>query len=109
MSEEECTEIGYSSEKFEEEHQRALDLKSERSGTTGYECRVLPGLFGNSFWDEAHTLKNTESQRVTTLLALKIKRVLLMTASPFVNRLRDLATILHIVHETGGANKSRVR
>ena len=82
-------------------YQRGRELKAERSGRTGFEIRVRPGLFGNSFWDEAHTLKDTRSQRVSTLLKLKLPRVLLMTASPFVNRLRDLSTMLTIIHETG--------
>lgn len=52
--------------------------------------------------DEAHRLRNPESRRTRTLArALTGRRTLLLTATPIVNRLHDLVTLLRLFAPEG--------
>ncbi|KAK3617323.1 hypothetical protein LTR56_025365 [Elasticomyces elasticus] len=65
----------------------AKELREEGARDMRYETRVPKGVLGVSIWDEVHKLKN-------------YKRVMILTASPFMRRLRDLTSILEVVHDT---------
>ncbi|KAK1052070.1 hypothetical protein LTR12_001493 [Friedmanniomyces endolithicus] len=99
----ECEEEGMDREAYITASAIAAELNEERGGKKSYELRVNPGLFGTSIWDEAHRLKNVKTMQLFTGLNLQHRRVILLTASPFMARLKDLTSILRIASETSTA------
>lgn len=97
MGRDECREQGLDPDQFEELHRKAWDLKKQSTGWVASEPRARKDMFGNGVFDEAHELKGEMSLRLQAIDALAIRRLLLLTASPFVNRLRDLTTVLRLV------------
>lgn len=51
--------------------------------------------FGVAIFDEAHYLKNPDSQRTKASMALKSTRSFLLTGTPMLNRVNELWTLLH--------------
>lgn len=100
LSRAECTELGIPHDEYMSRQERARAYLAEGVGERRYELRVRPGLWDTSFWDEVHRLKNMHTQQMYTLLSQRHGRVLMLTASPFMRRLRDLTSILEVVNHT---------
>lgn len=96
----ECIAEGIPLDQFQTQFEEAKAMRAEKAGTITYELRISAGLFGTSIWDEAHRLKNLVTQMLYTLIKMRHRRVLLLTASPFMRRLKDLTSILQVVAET---------
>jgi hypothetical protein len=78
---------------------RGRQLMEAGHGFRSYELRIKPHLFNVAIWDEVHRLRGFHTQQIAALLWQKFRRVLLLTASPCMRRLRDLTTILKIIAE----------
>jgi len=103
LTKQECKEADIPLEQFQAMLDEGCRLRDSGFGYAMYQIRVPPGLFGLGIWDEVHRLKNMWTQQMQTLLQLKQRRVLLLTASPCMRRLMDLSSILEIVSQTAEA------
>ena len=66
------------------------------------EARMEPGLIGTLVYDEIHRFRTTSALQMNMLLKLGAERCLMLSASPFMSRLRDFGIILHIVDNFAG-------
>ncbi|KAK5690493.1 hypothetical protein LTR17_025939 [Elasticomyces elasticus] len=100
LSRQECDAAGIDPSQLDSLQRDAQALKSDGAWEHVYELRIPTKLFGVSHWDEAHKMKGVGTQQLHTLKWLKHGWVILLTASPFMRRLRDLTSLLSIVLET---------
>ncbi|KAI7115754.1 hypothetical protein KC316_g19059, partial [Hortaea werneckii] len=103
LSAEECVRWNIDPENLAQLKIDAEDARTDSEFSRHYDLRVGPGLFGTAIWDEAHRLKNPRTQSLFTLMTLKFTRVLLLTASPYPRRLKDLSSLLRVVEHTSAA------
>ena len=53
--------------------------------------------FDTGIFDEAHYLKNPKAKRTKACVALKFRRVFLLTGTPMLNQVDELWTLLHMI------------
>lgn len=53
--------------------------------------------FDTGIFDEAHYLKNPKAKRTKACIAMKFRRVFLLTGTPMLNQIDELWTLLHMI------------
>lgn len=64
---------------------------------TGHLSELQAMNFDTGIFDEAHYLKNPKAKRTKAAVALKFRRVFLLTGTPMLNQVDELWTLLHMI------------